>query len=165
MSPRLRWTLLLGALGAVALLAIFAPAPEDESPLIEAQSGNGTARSADDTQSAGEPEILALLPRSSTAATRKLFAPATWAPPPPKPTPPPAAPPPVAPPLPFTFVGKRREGADWEVFLGRGEQTLVVRQQQTIDNLYRIDEIKPPTMTVTYLPLGERQTLAIGAAE
>jgi hypothetical protein len=69
---------------------------------------------------------------------------------------------PVVPPLPFTYIGKKLEQGVWEVFLGLGDKTLVVRSESTIENLYRIDEIIPPHMTLTYLPMGVRQSLLIG---
>ena len=44
-------------------------------------------------------------------------------------------------------------------------ETLIVREQQTIDGTYRIDAVKPPQMILTYLPMDERQTMSIGAGE
>ncbi|SFI22026.1 hypothetical protein SAMN04515618_1149 [Collimonas sp. OK307] len=73
--------------------------------------------------------------------------------------------PPTAPPLPFTFLGKKIEGVTWEVYLARGEQTFIVHEQSTIDDSYRVDAIRPPTMTLTYLPLKQVQSLSIGGVE
>ena len=72
---------------------------------------------------------------------------------------------PVAPPLPYTFIGKKKEAAQWEVFLARGDQTFLAREGQTLENTYRVDKVQPPMLTVTYLPLGQSQTLGIGEAE
>ena len=33
---------------------------------------------------------------------------------------------------------------------------------ETIDGTYRVDEIRPPVLTLTYLPLEQRQQLNIG---
>ena len=67
-----------------------------------------------------------------------------WTPPPPPPSPPPPPPPPSAPPLPFTYLGKALENGEWEVFLARGDETLIVRNKMVIDGVYRIDAIAPP---------------------
>jgi hypothetical protein len=53
----------------------------------------------------------------------------------------------------------------WEVFLSRGDETLIVREGQTIESSYRIDAVKPPNLTLTYLPLGEQQQLRIGETD
>lgn len=92
---------------------------------------------------------------------RDLFASGGWNPPVPvvKPLPPP---PPTAPALPFTFLGKKLESGAWEVFLARGDQSFVVRAGTLIENTYRVEAITPPTLSLTYLPLAEKQTLAIG---
>lgn len=101
-------------------------------------------------------------PNAEKKATRDLFSTRSWNPPPPPPPPEQPAPPPVAPPLPYTFLGKKLEGDAWEVFLAKGEQTFVARASQVIENDWRVDKIAPPTLTLTYLPLGLPQTLSIG---
>ena len=72
---------------------------------------------------------------------------------------------PSAPPLPFTYVGKKLEQGVWEVFLNLGDKTLVASAGSTIENLYRVDEIIPPHLTMTYLPLGVSQSLSIGESQ
>jgi len=90
-----------------------------------------------------------------------------WTPPPPPQAvvkaPPP--PPPMAPPLPFTFIGKSVGGGAWEVYLARGDRTYVVRANEVIDGMYRVDAIAPPVLTLTYLPLNQVQQLNIGVFE
>jgi hypothetical protein len=97
----------------------------------------------------------------SASASRDLFSTRNWNPPPPPP-PPAAEAAAVAPTLPFAFLGKKLEGDIWEVYLNRGEQTFIVREGQTLDGIYRIDKIAPPSLALTYLPLGQSQTLQIG---
>jgi hypothetical protein len=72
---------------------------------------------------------------------------------------------PSAPPLPFTYIGKKLEQGVWEVFLNLGDKTLVASAGSTIENLYRVDEIIPPHLTMTYLPLGVSQSLSIGESQ
>ncbi len=87
----------------------------------------------------------------------------SWEPPPPPPkkvTPPP----PQAPPLPYTYMGKMMDGDQVIVFLAKRERNYVVKQGETLDGAYRIDDIKDTTMVFTYLPLAQQQVLTIGAA-
>ncbi|QJC56925.1 hypothetical protein HC248_02236 [Polaromonas vacuolata] len=72
---------------------------------------------------------------------------------------------PSAPPLPFTYVGKKLEQGVWDVFLNLGDKTLVANQGSIFENLYRVDEIIPPHLTMTYLPLGVSQSLSIGESQ
>ncbi len=72
---------------------------------------------------------------------------------------------PVAPPLPFQFIGKKLEDGIYEIYLASGDKVHAVTLKTVIDNLYRVDTIKPPTMTITYLPLNQAQTLVIGSTE
>ncbi|MBC3873729.1 hypothetical protein [Undibacterium flavidum] len=72
---------------------------------------------------------------------------------------------PVAPPIPYSVLGKKWEDGIWEVFLSRNEQTYVVREKTILDDLYRIESIQPPTMTLTYLPLNQIQVLTIGSSD
>ena len=119
------------------------------------------------TASATDPiEIAKLQPRATAAARAgSLFQSTAWVAPPPKPAPAAPPPPPRAPQLPFAFIGKRFDGAHWEVFVGRGAETLIVRENDLVDGTYRIETIHPPLLSLVYLPLNERQTLAIGPAE
>jgi hypothetical protein len=119
-----------------------------------------------------EPTILVLLSRkeliggaSIANKTDTLFASQSWVPPPPPPVKPSAPPPPTAPAMPFTFIGKKLEDAVWEVYLTKGEQTFIVRDKSVIDATYRVEAIKPPTLTLMYLPLNQMQTLTIGGAD
>jgi hypothetical protein len=67
--------------------------------------------------------------------------------------------------LPYTYIGKKLEDGKWEVYLALGDDTRVVHAQSTFDGNYRVDAIAPPTMTLTYLPLKQVQTISIGTAE
>ena len=69
---------------------------------------------------------------------------------------------PAPPPIPFLYLGKKFDGTSWEVFLGRGDRSFVVAEGTVIEGTYRIDTISPPTLTLTYMPLKQSQSLAIG---
>lgn len=132
---------------------------------LEANSGSGEAPSGHDGR------WVALRPRESLwrsdqarAPARDLFPAQSWV----QPQRPLAAgpvAPPRAPPLPFTFLGKRHDGQQWDVFLARGDYTFIVQEGSTIENTYRIESVKPPTLTMTYLPSAQAQTLSIGGAD
>lgn len=167
MTPRRRWALWLAALAVTGYLAATiepATAPASFADAVEPAGGRADAERGR-ARGGADVEILPLRPRTVSAETRALFASTSWAPPPPAAKPPPPPPPPTAPALPFKYVGKQWTGELWEVFVSRGEQTLVLREKQTIEAAYRIDSIKPPKMVLTYLPLDEQQTMDIGTGE
>ena len=131
----------------------------------------GTRRDDRDPRGSGGPAWVPVRPRETLwqspqarAAVRDIFSAHSWTPAP-KPVAATLPPAPQAPPLPFTFLGKRHDGSGWDVFLGRGDHTFIVREGATIESSYRIDAIAPPTLTLTYLPLARSQTLSIGGAD
>ena len=169
MKPALRRTLLGAALGVAAWLVFFADPPLGDSGIAEpaGSRGEGNANSSA-ARAANEPiEILELRPRVASTAKSTLFGSTAWVTPPkPAPAPPPPPPPPPrAPQLPFGFIGKRFDGVRWEVFVSRGADTLILHENDLVDGTYRIDSIHPPQLSVVYLPLNEKQSLAIGPAE
>lgn len=130
------------------------------------------------TGSAGaQAAILALVPRATLIGesdeamgrAADVFGRQDWTPPP-QPPPPQsqtaaAPPPPMAPPLPFTYLGKAAENGRWEVFLAVGDKTYVVHDKMVIDGMYRVEQIAPPNLTLTYLPLNQVQQLNIGVLD
>jgi hypothetical protein len=92
--------------------------------------------------------------------------PAPPPPPAPKAAPPPPPPPPTAPPLPFTFVGLLERGAARPAaFLAKGEALHVVGVGDVIDGAWRVESLAPHQIVVTYLPLGQRQTLTASGGQ
>ena len=165
-----------------------ASAPADHAPMTTAHPEHSeqpaslrvdTGESRADKSASGSPDkrkpkadisILALRNRAeliggaSSGNGANLFASQSWTPPPaPVVVAPP--PPPAAPALPFTYLGKKHEDTAWEVYLAHGDTTLIVHDQSTIEGAYRVDSIKPPVLTLTYLPLNQSQTLQIGDAD
>ena len=149
--------------------------PHTEASAASVDNVEGSGRTAENGASVKqkhkpEVEILALRDRTeliggaSSGNGGNLFTSQSWAPPPPpvKAGPPP---PPTAPAIPFTFLGKKHEDATWEVYLAHSETTLIVREGSMIEGTYRVESIKPPLLTVIYLPMNQRQTLPIGDAE
>lgn len=91
-------------------------------------------------------------------AAANLFRAQSWQPPPPPPPPPEK---PKAPPLPFTYLGHLVEDRGVALFLGRQQQTLIVRAGDTIDGTYRVDAITAQRAVFTYLPLDVQQPLIL----
>jgi hypothetical protein len=67
--------------------------------------------------------------------------------------------------MPFTYLGKKSADGSWEVYLARGDETVIVRDQMVIDSTYRVESIKPPTLTLVYLPQKTVQIIDIGSAD
>lgn len=118
--------------------------------------------------------VLTLKPRDTLIGTDQsstqtsLFSSQSWTPPPPPPSPPPKPvppPPPTAPPVPFVYLGKKLEDSRWEVYLSRDTKTYVVTEQTLIEGMYKVESIKPPLLSLIYLPLKILQTISIGVAE
>lgn len=78
------------------------------------------------------------------------------------PSPPPVAAQPTAPPIPFKYLGKYYDQGGLVVFLNYYGKNLIVKSGDTIQQTYRIEEIKPPAMTMTYLPMDIKQIINIG---
>ncbi|MGO4381533.1 hypothetical protein [Pseudoduganella sp. RAF53_2] len=155
--------------GAGASAAAASPAGPASAPTLARATGGADKQPV---------AILPLIPRAqligeagdgSFKSADGVFGGQTWNPPPPPPPPPvqaPPPPPPTAPPLPFAVIGKAVADGQWEVYLSRGaDQTYVVRKSTVIDGMYRVDNIAPPTMTMTYLPMNQVQQLNIGVIE
>ena len=104
------------------------------------------------------------------------FAPRLWQAPPAAPAAPlsvalvtaqPALPPAQAgpPPLPFRFTGRLIDGNDQVVYLSRGDQILVVRNGETLEDTYRVIALDARRMEFLHIPTGEKQTLSLPEAE
>ena len=107
---------------------------------------------------------VAARPTFSGEAAEDPFQKLSWTPAPVvvAPSPPVAPPVPRAPALPFIFVGLIEQGtAQPTGFLARGEELLVVSAGDVLDGTYRVDSMKATEIVITYLPLKERQTIAL----
>jgi hypothetical protein len=168
------------ALALAAGLVLFgdnAPETELAEPVERAAATAAPAPARSAAPSIGKTgddvAIARLIPRETLIGAsgdrfgegeNSLFARHDWTPPPPPPSnePPPPPPPPSAPPLPFTYLGKSLQDGVWQIYLARGDRTYLLRDGETIDGTYRVDAIRPPVLTLTYLPLEQRQQLNIG---
>jgi|GEM_PF-2130037 len=132
-----------------------------------ATATSSTLASTVASSSAGVTPSIATLPEKMARTpyateTGNLFPVRSWLPPPPPPPPPEK---PRAPPLPFRFLGKILAEEGTILFLAEQQRSLVVKQGDTINGLYHVDEVTPQSMNVTYLPLKEKQQLNFGNAQ
>jgi hypothetical protein len=172
MKAGLRYALLTAGLAGAGYLFFFGDPVGGDSGIAEPSSPRGESGSSSSSSTSKETrasnevvEILELRPRVATAIKgNSLFATTAWVTPP-KPAPAPPPPPPRAPQLPFSFIGKRFDGARWEVYVSRGAETLILHENDVVDGTYKVEQIRPPQLSVVYLPLNEKQSLAIGPAE
>lgn len=146
--------------------------PAPSRPAGNTILGGAAADTADNAVLERDPSLLAPKRMQHTPAPGgDAFALLSWSPPPPKLQPPAATPPaaavPTAPPLPFTFVGLLEKGVGLnqpKAFLARGDALLVVAAGDTVEDNYSVDSITAQQITLTYLPLKTRQTLAVTGA-
>jgi hypothetical protein len=178
---RPRHLLLGGGLAISVALATFGNAGPKHTTAQPKAPSTSPARptSAKETGPDYGPAIVRLLPRDrvtvrgsedSNVVSNQLFVSLDWTPSPPPGPPATAAPPaaqqaPSAPPLPFTILGKSYEEGKWEVYLGRDKKVFVARDSTVLDEAYRVESIKPPVLTLTYLPLKQTQEINIGVFE
>jgi hypothetical protein len=167
-------------LGVLVVLSAGALAFADKNPadpVVEAtpHAGARTGTSAARPGAGSVVSIAALRPRAELAGSaggehHDLFGSLSMVPLLPSVAPANAEIPPLPPAapmqaMPFTYLGKEEADGRWEVYLARGDDTLIVHEQMVIDGAYRVDAITPPTMRLTYLPQKLVQTLDIGSAD
>lgn len=70
--------------------------------------------------------------------------------------------PPSIPALPFRVLGRYVDGGEDTVFLQFGEQNMVARVGDVLNEQYKVESISAGVLTLIYLPLNQRQTLDIG---
>lgn len=170
------------ALATSAWLSVYGETESDidiTEAVVKPTSVEGRAvapRSANSSKDQVQIPILPLQSREilfaqvdQSGRRKEIFVSHSWAPPPPPPSAPPAviqpSSAPSAPPLPFTYLGKKREDGKWEVYLSRGDQTIIAHEQSVIDKNYHVSSITPPTLLITYVPLNQAQSMPIGEAD
>lgn len=160
-----RWVLLVIMLGltlsAAAWVSQEDAAAEPVSVARPVPTQNVVPPARDKTEAVTDLKPNKLQREVKAEVAADLFEAKSWyvPPPPPKLLPPP---PPSAPPLPFVYMGKLIEDGLLTVFLTRQERNYVVKAGDTLDGVYKVEEVNPRMMTLVYLPLNIKQTLMIG---
>lgn len=168
-AARKRWMLAAGLLLTLAATGWVASQDEPKKPAGVERNSAAARRSERrppdvQTEPMAELQLEKLKRPEFTNEAGELFQSRTWQPPPPTARPEPPEPR-RAPPVPFSYFGQMVEDGKAVVFLSRGNLDYAVRQGETTEGTYRIDEIRKDAVVMTYLPLEQQQTLAIGTAK
>ncbi|WP_322025302.1 hypothetical protein [Burkholderia sp. BCC1977] len=134
--------------------ARVAPASHAAAPVPASHEAAATPRE----------KLAALRAPVSVEAAHDPFTASSWLPPPPVVPPPPETrpAPPTAPPVPFVYLGQQdAKSAKPHVFLGNGDQLLIVSPGDVIDSQYRVESVSESNVVLTYLPLNQIQTVLI----
>lgn len=78
----------------------------------------------------------------------------------PGPPPPPAAP--QAPPLPFQYRGRWIDEGKVAFFLQFNERNLVLHEGDIVEQTWKLEQASAGQLTFVYLPLNQKQSLAVG---
>jgi hypothetical protein len=159
-----RW--ILGLALASTLTAVASMQDKDESDNTVVQPNHLKARQQQkneqgDSQQVGDGLVAKINRQRLPENEKDIFVSKSWFVPPP----PPKAAQPTAPTLPFVYMGKlAEEGENLIILLSKQNRNYQVKVGDVLDNTYRVDEVRPPVMTLTYLPLNIKQTIQIGAS-
>ena len=156
----------LGVAFVLTIVAVVSIQGKDESdglvvqPTKTRMPHQEKRRGAED-EPAGAISLVKLNRQILPEDVKEIFAGKSWYVPPPPP--PPVVVIPTAPPLPFVFKGKMaEEGEKIVVFLSKQGRSYIVREGDVLDRIYSVDEVRPPVMVLTYLPLNIKQNIQIG---
>lgn len=167
-GQRVRWAV-LGAAFAVTVAAIFYPIEEADVTHVVIQEKPVSA-----IASAISPVVAAVSFTSGVSDVEgDPFAPRGWQVSPPAvsekvvtaPAPVVAPPAPTAPPLPFQYMGSMNEEGRQTIYLGHGDQALVVHAGEVIAQTYKVIEINGREIQFEHLPTGQRQLLGLPPQE
>jgi len=59
-------------------------------------------------------------------------------------------------------MGRLNEEQSTTVFLSAGDRNLVVKPGDVIDSTYKVEQVTDSAVVLTYLPMNQQQSLAIG---
>lgn len=154
------------ALGAALVAVYFAPEDDEAVKVAAARPREERVPSARAQRASPQSMDLQIRPRQLDEDAGNVLASHSWTPPPEPPRQPVEAPvaPPLAPPLPFRFLGRLVDDGKTVYFLEFNDRNIVVHLGDTVDETYTLNGIDNGTLTFTYLPLKEKQTLIVGEA-
>ncbi|NIM40985.1 MAG: hypothetical protein GTN84_07945 [Hydrogenophaga sp.] len=174
-SSLVLWAALAATLAATWYAAgIESPAPSDETVGVPERAARPLPTGVVPAPVITGEAVAVAAPAAATTSQGErmapprepLMAPRGWLPPAPPPPAAVAAPPPTAPPLPYRYLG-RLEGGEGgtTIFLAEasnpGARPLAVRAGERFAQ-YQVDGISARGMTLTYLPLNQKQQLLFG---
>ncbi|NTZ04220.1 hypothetical protein [Burkholderia metallica] len=149
---------------AAAPAPASAPVASASRAAAAAVAAPAAAPVAHDAPPTPRERLAALRAPVSVDAAHDPFTASSWLPPPPVVPPPPETrpAPPTAPPVPFVYLGQQDpKAAKPQVFLGNGDQLLIVSPGDVIGDQYRVESVSETNVVLTYLPLNQRQMVPI----
>ncbi len=170
MRSRYRKIILFSILGGVVALVFLDPMSEKNvsspsSPVSSRPHGlNEVTGRQESAKGESKTRGLALPERPALSEARSdLFGSQSWQPPPPpKIIAAPVAP--TAPPLPYRFAGKLLQEGRLQVFLAKGDAAIPIKQGEILDGTYRVESIGEDKITLTYLPLGHKESISVSSS-
>jgi hypothetical protein len=91
------------------------------------------------------------------ADVEDAFAERSWQPPPP----PPVKAQPLVPPLPYTYLERMVDGDQVVLFLARQGESREARAGDTLDRVWRVEEIGDRAVKFTFLPLEKQRVMTL----
>ena len=170
-AARARWSILCAVfVGTLAAIAY----PSDETVYVPLPATDFvSARPISLTMRSTEPLPPGIVQRDWVATDENPFVPKGWQAPPPTPEPERTVvtietgqaegAPPLPASLPYTFIGQMADDGNRVVYLGRGEQLLLARSGDVLEDTYKVVDIGPSQIDFETVATGLRQTLAIPA--
>ena len=101
-------------------------------------------------------------PKANLNPNPNPFDSVSWRPPAPPAPPAPPPPKPKAPPFPYTYVGGMFDADVRTAFFEKSDRVVALKAGDTVDGVFRVDQMTDKQMQLTYLPLEQRVTVPLG---
>ena len=171
-KKRLGWAAVVVGSALIAQQLLFGHALSDDAsdePATAAEPRRAGRSEPRTERPALQLDRLDAAPAAASAADDDmvaLFEARPWVAPPPPAPPPPPPPKPVAPAFPYTYIGGLLDGDVRTGFFMQGSagRVLAVHPGDTLDGVYRVDDLSDTQMNLTYLPLNETMAVALRSA-
>ena len=154
------FTILGGMVALVLWNSMYKTAPGPAASPVSALRQSKAVAAQPAAKAEAKPLALALPERPTLGEPAGvLFGSQSWQPPAPKTTAARVAP--SAPPLPYRFAGKLVRDGTLQVFLAKGNVAIPIKQGQILDGAYRVETIGEDRVTLVYLPLNHKDSIAL----
>lgn len=154
------FTILGGVVAFVLWNSMYKTAPGPAASPASVQRQGQAVATEPSAKAEARPLALALPERPALGEpVGALFGSQSWQPPAPKVTRAPVAP--SAPPMPYRFAGKLVQDGKPQVFLAKGDVAFPINQGQILDGAYRVEAIGEDRVTLVYLPLNHKDSIAL----
>lgn len=154
------FTILGGLVALVLWNSMYKTAPDPAAAPAPVQRQGQAVATQPPAKAEARPLALALPERPALGKPAgALFGSQSWQPPAPKVAAAPIAP--SAPPLPYRFAGRLVRDGTLQIFLAKGDVAIPIKQGQILDGAYRVEAIGEDRVTLVYLPLNHKDSIAL----